>query len=96
MVDNIYRVAAVTNSAPELVDNAFIKHWFLNDENSLLNATRNRMAVAHLSHSNNAQFIHGHGIMNWHNPADLARDLMHPGAIEQEKVVDHMLRQIQK
>ena len=94
--DGIYKIAAVTNSFPELVDNPFIKHWFLNDENSLLNASQNRMAVAHLSHCNNAQFIHGHGIMNWHDPADLARDLMHPGPIEQEKVVEHMLRQIQK
>jgi hypothetical protein len=34
--------------------------------------------------------------MNWHDPADLARDLMRPGVTEQEKVVDHMLRQIQK
>ena len=92
--DGRYKIAAVTNSFPEL-DNAFIKHWFLNDENSMLNAARNRMAVAHLSHCNNAQFIHGHGIMNWHDPADLARDLMHPGAIEQEKVVNYMLQQIQ-
>lgn len=94
--DGIYKIAAVTNSFPELADNPFIKHWFLDDENSTLNATRNRMAVAHLSHCNNAQFIHGHGIMNWHDPADLARDLMHPGVSEQEKVVDYMLRQIQK
>lgn len=94
--DNRYKVAAVTNSFPELVDNPFIKHWFLNDDNSTLNATRNRLAIAHLCHINNAQFVYGHGIMNWHNPLDLARDLMHPGAAEQEKIVNYMLQQVHK
>ena len=95
--DGVYKVAAVTNSFPELIDNTFIKYWFLNDENSLLNATRNCLAVTQVCHNNNAQFIHGpHGIMDWNNPVDLARDLMHPGVTEQEKVVDHMLQEINK
>lgn len=94
--DNKYKIAAVTNTFPELVDNPYIKHWFLNDENSMLNATRNRLAIAHLSHCHNAKFVHGHGIMNWHDPQDLARDLMHPGALEQQKVVDYMMQQVQK
>lgn len=92
--DKIYKIASVQTAFPELVDNPFIKYWFSSDENSQLNTTRNRLAVAHLAHCNNAKFIHVDGVTVWQNPQDLARDLMHPGVTEQEKVVNYMLQQV--
>lgn len=52
--------------------------WLSDDTNSYLNSLKNNLALEYICKQHNIKFIH-HGIFNFLETRDLARDLMHPG-----------------
>lgn len=83
-----------TNSALFSTSDMFLKHWYLNDENSRLNQLKNRLAVQQLCNEYNIpciiERVQDH--MQWsREEIGYARDFMHGGPIIHKRIAEKML-----
>lgn len=72
----------------------FLKHWYLNDENSRLNQSKNCLAVHQLCSNYGIPCVieRAHDHVYWNQNEDgYARDYMHAGPVIHKKIAEKML-----
>jgi hypothetical protein len=78
-------------------NDTFLKHWWINDENCLINSEKNTLAVHQLSSQHGAKFVSllaDEEMSKSREEVGYARDYMHAGPIGHQLVVEKMLRNL--
>lgn len=87
-----------TNSSIIGPDNLFIKHWYLNDNNSRLNHLRNCLAIQQLCYQYNIPCLIEHADQHCcasREEVGYARDYMHGGPELHKRIVEKMINDYQ-
>ena len=87
-----------TNSSIMGSDNLFLKHWYLNDDNSRLNHLRNCLAIQQLCHQHNIPFLIEHADEHCcasREEVGYARDYMHGGPELHKRIAEKMINDYQ-
>lgn len=80
-------------------DDNYIKHWFLNNENSRLNKLKNELAVKQICVENNVPCMIFDAIEAFGKPREelgYARDHMHAGSIGHRMLAERMINECKK
>lgn len=81
----------------DFVNDIFLKHWWLHDENATINSEKNMLAIQHLAVKYNAQFVALRADEEMNRSREevgYARDLMHAGPRGHELVAQKMLKEL--
>lgn len=75
---------------------AYLMHWFLNDENARVNNIKNKLAIAEICRQSSAKFLVLDAMVEMGKSREelgYARDYMHAGPVGHEMVADKFLKQ---
>lgn len=82
----------------DFVNDIFLKHWWLNDENGRINNLKNNLAIEQLANRQQAKFTYllaDQEMARSREEVGYARDYMHAGPRGHHMVVEKMLRSIE-
>jgi hypothetical protein len=80
-------------------DDNYVKHWFLNEDNSRLNKIKNEMAVKQLCTENNTPCMIFDSIEAFGKSREeigYARDYMHAGSLGHRILAERMINEYRK